>query len=174
MVNALAVALLYWRRKQKIKKRSLWVKYYLTERHQYGEFHHLVGELRLNFREYLWVLCCQFDEILHRVGPQIKRNNTRFWKCIFPADHLAICLRHLATGDSYHSISYCFRLGWSTVSIIVPEVAKATWEELVGVYMPLPKEIDWQDIAAHCVANLCFHIIDVGAFGRGSDGGTLR
>ena len=127
--------------------------------------------------------------------------------------------RYLASGDSYHSISYRFRVGWTTVSFIVPEVAKAIWEELVGVYMPVPKERDWQDIAdqfwlnrsfPNCVgaidgkhvrivappnsgslffyykgtfsivllavvdANLCFRVIDVGAYGRGSDGGTLR
>lgn len=123
--------------------------------------------------------------------------------------------RHLATGDSYHSLSYRFRVGWSSVSLVVPEVAKAIWEELVNVYMPVPKESDWQDIAEqfrvnrdfpNCIgaidgkhvrivappnsgslffnykgtfsivllavvdANLCFHIIDVGAsYGRGSD-----
>ncbi|CAM4537269.1 unnamed protein product [Leuciscus chuanchicus] len=201
----------------------MWVKYYLAERNQYGEFHRLVGELRLNngedFREYFRVSRCQFDEILHRVGPRIKRINTRLRRCISPAERLAICLRHLATGDSYHSLSYRFRVGWSTVSLIVPEVAKAIWEELVNVYMPVPKESDWHEIAEqflvnrdfpNCIgaidgkhvrivappnsgslffyykgtfsivllavvdANLCFRIIDVGAYGRGSDGGTLR
>uniref|UniRef100_A0A8C2BK42 DDE Tnp4 domain-containing protein n=1 Tax=Cyprinus carpio TaxID=7962 RepID=A0A8C2BK42_CYPCA len=187
--------------------RSVWVKYYLAERNQYGEFHRLVGELRLNngedFKEYFRVSRCQFDEILHRVGPRIKRINTRLRRCICPAERLAICLRHLATGDSYHSLSYRFQVAWSTVSLIVPEVAKAIWEELVDVYMPVPKESDWQDIAEqfrvnrdfpNCIgaidgkhvrigtfsivllvdANLCFRIIDVGAYGHGSDGGTLR
>lgn len=48
--------------------RSVWVKYYLAERNQYGEFHRLVGELRLNngedFKEYFRVSRCQFDEIV--------------------------------------------------------------------------------------------------------------
>ena len=96
LVNALAVALLYWRRKQK-RKRSMWVKYYLADRYRYGEFHRLVGELRLNdgedFREYFRVSRCQFDEILHRVGPRITKANTRFRKSICPAERLAICLR---------------------------------------------------------------------------------
>lgn len=42
------------------------------------------------------------------------------------------------------------------MSLIVPEVAKAIWEELVDVYMPLPKESDWQDIAEQFRVNRDF------------------
>lgn len=132
---------------------------------------------------------------------------------------MSYIFRYLATGDSYHSLSYRFRVGWSTVSTIVPEVAKAIWEGLVHQYMPVPQEEDWQTVAhdfnerwnfpnclgaidgKHVViqtppnsgslfynykgtysivllavvdANYCFRVINVGAYGRGSDGGTLR
>uniref|UniRef100_A0A8D0D400 Zgc:194221 n=1 Tax=Sander lucioperca TaxID=283035 RepID=A0A8D0D400_SANLU len=151
LVNALAVALLYWRRKQK-KKRSVWVKYYLAERNQHGEFHRLVGELRLNNGEDFRVSRCQFDEILHRVGPRIKRINTWLRRCICPAERLT-------PGDSYHSLSY------------------------LDVYMPVPKESDWQDIAEQFRVNRDFpncvgaidgkHVRIVSAFGHGLQEGTL-
>lgn len=102
---------------------------------------------------------------------------------------------------------------------IVPSVAQAIWDCLVGEYMPVPKEEDWRAIAAeflerwnfpNCLGSIagkhvviqaspcsgsqfynykgtysvvllavvdaiyCFRVVDVGAYGKGSDGGTLR
>nr|XP_029529879.1 uncharacterized protein LOC115137692 [Oncorhynchus nerka] len=102
---------------------------------------------------------------------------------------------------------------------IVPSVAQAIWDCLVGENMPVPKEEDWRAIAAeflerwnfpNCLGSIdgkhvvilappcsgsqfynykgtysvvllavvdaiyCFRVVDVGAYGKGSDGGTLR
>ncbi|KAJ8349410.1 hypothetical protein SKAU_G00245400 [Synaphobranchus kaupii] len=222
LAKLLRIALLYWRWKQRRTRRAVWVRSYIRRRRQFGEYHRLVSELRFDwgeFREYFRVSRDQFDAILRIIGPKIIRKDTTFRESISPAQRLAICLRYLATGDSYRSLSYRFRVGWCTVSKIVPEVAKAIWEGLVHEYMPVPKEEDWRAIAKefgerwnfpnclgaidgkHVViqapsnsgslfynykgtysivllavvdANYCFRAIDVGAYGRGSDGGTLR
>ncbi|XP_024229183.2 uncharacterized protein LOC112214569 isoform X2 [Oncorhynchus tshawytscha] len=81
---------------------------------------------------------------------------------ISPVERLAICLRFLATGDSYRTIGFSFRVGRSTVAGIVPSVAQAIWDCLVGEYMPVPKEEDWRTIVAEILES------------KGSDGGTLR
>lgn len=58
-----------------------------------------------------------------------------------------LTLRFLATGDSYHSLSYAFRIGQSTISAIVPEVCKALSEELAHL-ITLPSTADgWKKIA---------------------------
>lgn len=125
----------------------------------------------------------------------------------------------LATGDSYKTIAYSYRVGWSTVAVIVSTVSRAIWESLVAEFMPVPKEEDWRAIAKefedrwnfpNCIgsidgkhvvvqappssgsqffnykgtyslvllavvdANYNFRVVDVGAYGRASDGGTLR
>ena len=92
--------------KQK-KKSSVWVKYYLTERHQYGEFSVWWPScawmtVRISGR----ISGCQFDDILHHVGPRIKRINTRFRRCICPAERLAICLRWVSTLSLSPDITY--------------------------------------------------------------------
>jgi len=56
--------------------------------------------------------------------------------------------RFLATGDSFRSIAFSYRVGHSTVAGIVAEVAKAIWDLLVEEYMPVPTTEDWQEIAA--------------------------
>ncbi|XP_034077588.1 protein ANTAGONIST OF LIKE HETEROCHROMATIN PROTEIN 1-like [Gymnodraco acuticeps] len=160
-----------------------------------------------------------FDELLGKVGPLIAKADTRMRLSIGPAERLAICLRYLATGDSYRTIAFSYRVGHATVAVIVKEVAGAIWTALVEETMPVPQTEDWRAIAAgfqerwnfpNCVgaidgkhvviqapansgslyfnyksspslvllavvdAEYLFRVVDVGGFGRSSDGGSLR
>ncbi|KAK5898234.1 hypothetical protein CgunFtcFv8_015670 [Champsocephalus gunnari] len=160
-----------------------------------------------------------FDELLGKVGPLIVKADTRLRLSIGPAERLAICLRYLATGDSYRTIAFSYRVGHTTVAVIVREVAGAIWTALVEETMPVPQMEDWRAIAAgfqerwnfpNCVgaidgkhvviqapansgslyfnyksthslvllavvdAQYLFRVVDVGGFGRSSDGGSLR
>lgn len=53
---------------------------------------------------------------------------------------LAITLRFLATGDSYPSLSYSFRVGITTVCNVVRETCKILWDVLAPVVLPVPSE----------------------------------
>uniref|UniRef100_A0A673GI29 DDE Tnp4 domain-containing protein n=1 Tax=Sinocyclocheilus rhinocerous TaxID=307959 RepID=A0A673GI29_9TELE len=126
--------------------------------------------------------------------------------------------RFLATGDSFVSIAFSYRVGTSTVATIVDEVTKVIWDVLVNEYMPVPATQNWVEIAKefqerwnfpNCIgaidgklvvlqappnsgslyfnykgthsivrlalvdAHYLFRVIDVGAFGRNSDGGVF-
>lgn len=116
--------------------------------------------------------------------------------------------RFLATGDSYRTLAFSYRVGFSVVGI-VKEVCEAIWSCLVGEYMPFPgtgveghcrglKEIvefskhvtiqapansgfQFQNykgsfsivLLAVVGARYRFRTIDVGAYGKSSDGGML-
>jgi len=43
---------------------------------------------------------------------------------------LEVTLRYLATGDSYKTLQYMYRVGKSSISEFIPEVFKAIFEEL--------------------------------------------
>ncbi|XP_049917812.1 molybdenum cofactor biosynthesis protein 1 isoform X2 [Epinephelus moara] len=115
-----------------------------------GEYHRLFQELRLDaerFQRYTRLTTAQFDGLLARIGGRIARLDTNYRHSIPPAERLAICLRYLATGDSYRTIASSFCVGVSTVSMIVPEVASAIWDSLMGEFMAVPTPQEWRTIA---------------------------
>uniref|UniRef100_A0AAV2K4X5 Transposase Helix-turn-helix domain-containing protein n=1 Tax=Knipowitschia caucasica TaxID=637954 RepID=A0AAV2K4X5_KNICA len=57
---------------------------------------------------------------------------------------LSICLRFLATGDSYRTIAGSFRAGISTVSMLIPDVVAAIWDCLVEEFMAVPGAEEWR------------------------------
>nr|CAI5865355.1 unnamed protein product [Callosobruchus analis] len=97
------------------------------------------------------------------VGPIIRKINTNMREAIPEKVRLAICLRYLASGDSYRSLMYTFKISDSTISLIVPEVCNALNEVLKG-YIKVPStEAEWLKIAKefdnqwnfpHCIGAL--------------------
>lgn len=53
----------------------------------------------------------------------------------------------MATGDSFRTIANSIRVGVSTVSRIVPDVATAIWDCLVEEFMAVPTTEEWRSIA---------------------------
>ncbi|KAK0133604.1 Protein ALP1-like [Merluccius polli] len=145
---SVVAALLHGRGRRRY--RLHWVHPILRTRNQRGEYHSLVQELRLNsllFEQYFRMPPEYFDELLGKVGPLITRADTFFCSAIGPAERLAICLRYLATGDSFRTIGFSYRVGTSSVCRIVREVASAIWTALVEEVMPVPTREDWSTMA---------------------------
>ena len=65
-------------------------------RRQYGEYHQLCQELRLDedrFKVYFRFNRQQFEGVLTFIGPTIAKMNTNYRESISPAQRLCICLR---------------------------------------------------------------------------------
>ncbi len=89
-----------------------------------------------------------FQELLNRLGPAIAKQDTFYRKALQPGLMLAITLRFLTTGDSYHSVMYGFRVAFNTISCIVREVYSAIiqeYQEEVIACPTMPQE--WSTIA---------------------------
>ncbi|XP_066590600.1 uncharacterized protein [Prorops nasuta] len=72
---------------------------------------------------------------------------TRWHKPISSVERLAVCVRFLATGDSFKTISYSFRIGHSTVGEIVKATCRTIVDILMEEVMPQPSEEIWRNIA---------------------------
>ena len=71
-----------------------------------------------------------FEHITSFIEPRVKKMDTQFREAITVRERLAITLRFLATGDSYTSLQYLFRVSKQSISRIVPEVCDAIIEAL--------------------------------------------
>ncbi|MEQ2301561.1 hypothetical protein AMECASPLE_037283 [Ameca splendens] len=67
------------------RRRHPWVHQILQGRAQFGEYHHLLQELRLDdgrFQRYFCLSRTQFEDLLSRVGRRIGLRDTNYWRCI--------------------------------------------------------------------------------------------
>ncbi|XP_052770767.1 uncharacterized protein LOC128210457 [Mya arenaria] len=89
-----------------------------------------------------------YDEMLDRIGPRIHKMDTNYWLAIDPGVKLATTLRYLATGDSYTTVSYSFRVSRHTVAAFIPIVTKAIVEDYKDEVNPCPVTAEeWKEIA---------------------------
>lgn len=69
-----------------------------------------------------------FFLLLDCIKPRIERQDTSYRKAISAEERLALTLRFLATGDSFTSLQYLFKVSKQLISEIVPEVCQAIIE----------------------------------------------
>ncbi|XP_061610234.1 uncharacterized protein LOC133468394 [Phyllopteryx taeniolatus] len=151
-----ALALLILRRRRRRRrgrlaagKKPMWVPPIVKARRNLAEFG-LVRELQFDqdrFELYFRLSREQFESLLRRVGPSITKKTTNLKQPISPNQRLAICLRFLASGDSYTAIASSYRLGISTISGIASDVCREIWNHLKEEFLPVPKAADWREIA---------------------------
>ncbi|CAH1993157.1 unnamed protein product [Acanthoscelides obtectus] len=129
------------------RKKSVWMNDYLKKRNTHGEFNLLKelndGQMKMYFR----LNKNQFDELHNLVINDITGRGCNAQQPIESELKLAVCLRYLATGDTFRSIGFSYRIGERTVSKIVTEVCKAIWKNMQPLYMPNPTIDMWRKVA---------------------------
>ena len=80
--------------------------------------------------------------------PKITKETTRFRLPISPEEKLAITLRFLATGETYKSLIYQYRVSEVSISRFVRGVCQVIIESLMEEYMSLPDSKEkWLSVA---------------------------
>ncbi|XP_068127391.1 uncharacterized protein [Hyperolius riggenbachi] len=88
-----------------------------------------------------------FDALLDMCHSDLLKQTTTFRNPISPVERLVITLRFLATGNSYTSLHYQFRLGISTIQGIVNSTCRIIWAVLQPRHLKFPSSQKWQEIA---------------------------
>lgn len=150
------------RREEEARPRRLWERPWLTRRLDLGWYHTLLGELETedpaSFRNFMRMEAPLFRELMGRLTPRIQGIGTNYRPSIPPGMKLAITLRHLASGDSYRSLSYGFRVAPNTIHYIVKEVCAAIIDEYREEVLtpPLTPEA-WKQVADRFSSRWQFH-----------------
>ncbi|KAH8033671.1 hypothetical protein HPB51_015017 [Rhipicephalus microplus] len=146
-------------RRRRRRLRRVWVRQVFLDRAVDGDFHNLLVKLRLGdaamFHNFMRMSPQQFDFLENLVRPLIEVRSTHLRSAISAAERLAITLRFLATGNSYQSLSYSFRVGKLTISQLVPKQGFSI------------------NLMASCDASYKFTSVYIGCYGRESDGGVF-
>ena len=125
---------------------------YLRRRVERGYYNTIIKELStespLLYRNFTRINEALFDEIVLRVTPHIRRKLTYWRRPIEPGLRVAITLRYLATGETYRSLPYQFRVAPNTISKIVPDTCRAIVAEFGDEYLHTPNTADeWRQVA---------------------------
>ncbi|XP_018299908.1 uncharacterized protein, partial [Mycetomoellerius zeteki] len=114
----------------------------------YNLFTELLFEDPDRFRRCLRMNSTLFEDLLEKVTPFIKKQDTHLRQSISPAERLSLTLRHLATGESQESLRLTFRIGQSTISGIIKEVCTVIIHILREDYLRMPScEDEWRVVA---------------------------
>ena len=81
-----------------------------------------------------------YQEMEQRITVEFQRDRTLMRDPVSPGVKLAVTLRHLATGDSYTTLRYAFRVASSTIEKFVPKVCDAItlpedWLQVESVFL---------------------------------------
>ncbi|KAL2096958.1 hypothetical protein ACEWY4_006165 [Coilia grayii] len=160
-------ALLYMRRMKSRRKHRYWVHPVRLGREQHGQYRRLVLELWLDndlFQQYFRLSSELFDELLAQVArhPFLAGN----WSCS--------AARYLSS--DWLSVAEGFRECWNFpncvgsidgkhVIIQAPDISGSLYFNYKGTYSIV--------LLAVVDANYLFRVVDVGGYGRTSNGGTL-
>lgn len=151
---AFDVFLMQLRRKRRLarerRRRRYWVHPITSARMPRGSFSSLYRDLRGHpemFRGHFRMSVSSFDELLQRVSQRIQRHDMSSQESVPPVERLMVTLQYLATGESFASLHYQFRLRKSTVALIVQDTCQALWELLHDEFIPHPSTQQWNIIA---------------------------
>lgn len=99
-----------------------------------------------------------FDEVLDRVRPHVEKAQTWYRDPLPPGLKLAVTLRYLATGNSYRSLAYEFRVSHNIISLFIPEVCQATINEYSSDVFHCPQNAEeWKRVTDQFAERWNFH-----------------
>ncbi|KAI1702391.1 putative nuclease HARBI1 [Ditylenchus destructor] len=145
--KVLALYLLRRRLRLQPTKRRFWTHPIFANRKKFGAYYVLLPQLKADddkFFNYFRMTRDCFDRLLQMLDARLSKTSQR--EPIGPEERLMVTLRFLASGDSYRSLSYAFRLADNTISLIVRETCSAIYSELKGLIRLPSSQEEWLNV----------------------------
>lgn len=114
---------------KKKKHRRWWTRRWILQRGCIS-LGNEISEFPEDFRNLLRMSEHHFQYLLGLVSPKIQKNDTNMREALPAKLKLEVALRYLATGDSFKSLEYLFRVPKSSISKFIEEVMDAVCDAL--------------------------------------------
>ncbi|KAJ8935365.1 hypothetical protein NQ318_001342, partial [Aromia moschata] len=119
---------------KRVGKRRVWVKPWINRRQNLGASSVLLKELSCEdpsaYRNHLRMSKKMFETLLEMVNSDLTKQDTNMRQALPAKLKLEVTLRYLATGDSFSSLMYLYRVSKSTICQFIPSVCAAICEAL--------------------------------------------
>ena len=139
LCGVILISTIIKRRRRSIRHRRLWSHEWLMKREVEGFYAVMMKELQekdeIRYSNFLRMDYETFRTLLQLVDPHISRKNTNMRLAIGSGERLTITLRFLATGESFRSLQYLFRVSEQSIGQIVPETCQALSLALQDIYL---------------------------------------
>ena len=126
---------------------------WIRRRDEKGYFNNIVKELAIEdaaeYKEMMQMSHADFQRILSYIEQNITRKQVLGGnKVISLKERLALKIRFLATGETYRSLSYQFRISTRAISYIIKEVCEAIIKNMRNIYLKVPSSPEeWLTVA---------------------------
>ena len=127
------------------KNRSCWVRSWISMRKERGYFYQLIPELQVTdtkltkaYQEFMRMDHLHFQQLVNELSKRLYKQDTIMRESIKPTEMCCLTIRYLATGESFRSLEYQFRISRHTISRIVIEVCQAIFELMGPKYLSVP------------------------------------
>ncbi|KAJ8959580.1 hypothetical protein NQ314_006229, partial [Rhamnusium bicolor] len=108
---------------RKIGKKRVWIRDWIRRRSTLGGSELLLKEISTedpdSYRNFMRLSVEKLQELLKLVTPKLTKSETWMRSPISPQIKLEVTLRYLATGDSFASLQYLYRLPKCTISVFL-------------------------------------------------------
>ena len=132
-------------------KRKCWVQPWLGKRETHGAFHTIFQDVRMDpqkCREYIRMNNVQFLYLVDLLSNDLQKEDTQMRKCISPEEMVCLTLRYLATGETFRSLEFQFRISRKVVFNAIITTVNALVKVLGSKYLSTPKtESKWLEIS---------------------------
>ena len=99
------------------------------------------------FREYFRVTPFLFFKLLDEIKPDLETTATTWIRNpITPKQKLCVTLRYLATGESFRSLAFQFRIHHSTIGRIINVCLESIISRLLTKAIPTPSKTSFQQV----------------------------
>ena len=130
----------------------MWIRQWITRRGDYGIYSRLLQELRnedhRSFTNFMRMPVEMHDELLERLTGRLTKQTTTMRPAHPPGLKLALVLRHLASGATYHDMQYAWRVPPNSIHYMVKEVCRAIVDEYLEEQLATPSTPEeWRQLA---------------------------